>query len=330
MRIALLFPLLWLASVCSGAGQEPIQSLNERLGFPPEARLLIVHNDDAGVAHAVNTATFEALESGLVTSTSIMAPCPWLHEIVAYAEKNPDADMGVHLTLTCEWDNFRWGPVAGKSVVPSLVGPHGNLKKLENAITSIDAKQAEMEMREQVKLIRSAGIEPTHIDAHQFIVLFRPDLFDSYLKIGRETGIPVLLSSSLFPWIRAWIGDSVPAPDWESYLQPDDILLDNIITLTPGQEEAGWPSFYEKAVRSLQPGVSELIVHVGIAGDEMQGIAGELDWGSSWRQKELDYLTSEEFRELLKEEDVQLIGWKEIAGLYRSKLNTGKSRDSEM
>ncbi len=321
MQTNLFFLLVWLCSVFSLAGQDNVPGLNERLGYSPEAKLLIVHNDDAGVAHAVNMATFKALESGLVTSTSIMVPCPWLHEIAAYAKKNPEADMGVHITLTCEWDNFRWGPVAGKSVVPSLVGPEGNFKKLgPDSIASIDAREAEIEMREQVELVRSLGITPTHIDAHQFVVLLRPDLFNAYLKIGRETGIPVLLSSSLFPWVRAYLGGA--APDWESYIQPDDILLTKVISITPDQTEAGWPAFYEEAIRNLQPGVSELIVHVGMADDEMMGIAGELDWGSTWRQKELDYITSEEFRELLKEEDVQLIGWKEIAELYRSEHST--------
>jgi len=324
MRCAGCLTVFFLVTViCGGTSVldgEPAASLNERLGYPPDAKLLIVHNDDAGVAHSVNTAAFKALESGLVTSTSLMAPCPWIHEVAAYAKKNPQADIGVHLTLTCEWDNYRWKPVAGKSRVPSLMDPEGYFNKIQNAMAVIDAGQAEIEMRQQVELARAVGIEPTHIDSHQLIVLFRPDLFEAYLQLGRETGIPVLLSPGLFEFGRAHLGEA--APDWESFLKPEDILIDNVVSITPWDAAEGWPAFYQKTIKNLKPGVTELIVHVGIDGDEMMGIAGDVDFGSSWRQKELDYITSDEFRELLKEENVKLIGWKEIAELYRSGLNS--------
>src|ERR1043165_5254882 len=99
------------------------RTLAERLGYPRDAKLIIVHADDLGMAHSVNIATIKAFESGLVTSGSIMAPCPWLPEIAAYARTNPQADLGLHLTLTSEWTQFRWGPGSPKDRVASLLDP---------------------------------------------------------------------------------------------------------------------------------------------------------------------------------------------------------------
>ena len=103
------------------------QTLGERLGFKPTDKILIINGDDVGVSHAANAATIDALENGLMTSATIMVPCPWFPEIAAYAKAHPTADFGLHLTHTAEWKGFKWGPVASKSEVPGLVDPQGYL-----------------------------------------------------------------------------------------------------------------------------------------------------------------------------------------------------------
>lgn len=107
--------------------QAQTKTIAERLGYPPDSKLLIIHADDLAVAHSEDAASFDALDQHAVTSASIMIPCPWLLEVAAYAQAHPDADLGLHLTLTSEWKTYRWGPVASKDQVPSLLDPSGYL-----------------------------------------------------------------------------------------------------------------------------------------------------------------------------------------------------------
>src|SRR6185369_5703685 len=139
--------LLALFSFVDARSQEPAKTIAERLGYPRDAKLLIVHADDLGMAHSVNAATIKALETGLVNSGSIMVPCPWLSEIAAFARANPQADLGLHLTLTSEWTAFRWGPVASRDRVSSLLDKDGYFRLLETeAAAQADPKEVEMEI----------------------------------------------------------------------------------------------------------------------------------------------------------------------------------------
>src|SRR6266571_9324051 len=119
------------------------QTLAERLGYPPGTRLIIVHADDLGETHAVNAAALKALQAGTINSASLMVPCPWFPEIADYAKSHPDADFGLHLTLTSERVYYRWGPVAPVDRVPSLVDQNGYFHHDWNEGEHIDAKDVE-------------------------------------------------------------------------------------------------------------------------------------------------------------------------------------------
>src|SRR5437762_3827127 len=103
------------------------KTVAERLGYPADSKLLIVHADDLAVAHSVDSASFDALEKNAITSASILVPCPWLTEVAEYAKAHPEADLGLHLALTSEWKTYRWGPVESKDKVPTLLDPGGTL-----------------------------------------------------------------------------------------------------------------------------------------------------------------------------------------------------------
>src|SRR5947207_12432855 len=150
-------------------GQAPtsMTTIQERLGYPRDARLLVIHADDAGMAHSVNRATLEALEQGWITSASILVVCPWLPEVARWAKAHPDADLGIHLALNSEWTTYRWGPVTSKDQVPSLLDAQGYMPLDEDQVVK-NAKVAEVEreLRAQIDRARAFGINLTHLDTH--------------------------------------------------------------------------------------------------------------------------------------------------------------------
>jgi predicted glycoside hydrolase/deacetylase ChbG (UPF0249 family) len=292
------------SSDSSSVLQAARSTLPERLGYPADAKLLIVHADDLAMAHSVNTATIKAFESGLVNSGSIMIPCPWLPEIAAYAQSHPEADLGLHLTLTSEWRFYRWGPVLSKDRVSSLLDNTGYLYPTETeAASHVKATEVEAEIRAQIDRARAFGIKPTHLDSHMGTLYQNKILFEVLLRAGRENRLPVLVPKELF----------AATSDMSSILNQNDIVIDRLITIGPNVPADGWSKFYSDAIKSLQPGVTELIVHIAYDDEEMRGATVDHpDWGAAWRQRDFQFLTSDTFRKLLKENNIKLVTWREI------------------
>jgi hypothetical protein len=281
------------------------KSLAEQLGYPADAKLLIVHADDVGMTHSVNAATIQALESGLVSSASIMVPCPWFPEIADYAKSHPGADFGLHLTLTSERIYYRWGPVASKTKVPSLLDENGYFHHDWTPATHIDAKEVELELRAQIDRAIAMGIRPTHLDSHQYRLFQNgKELFEALLRVSHDYKLPVFL-------VRDWFADH---PYLQSSLGPVDIVIDHTVTISPGVSPDKWADFYKDALKNLQPGVTEFVIHLAFADEEMKAATRERDtWGAAWRQRDFDFFTGPEFRQLLREQNVKLITWRELA-----------------
>ena len=149
----LLLLLTTVIAVNSTFSQEK-KTLAERLGYAKGAKLLIVHADDLGVSHSENQATIDGFTGGMVNSGSIMMPCPWVPEIADYAIKNPEADLGLHLTLTAEWKLFKWDPVLPVADVPGLVNDKGFMYDNCNDVT-LNASVEEVE-KEAMKTMEKA------------------------------------------------------------------------------------------------------------------------------------------------------------------------------
>ena len=282
-------------------------SLAERLGYPGDAKLLIVHADDLGMSHSVNAATIKGFESGLVNSGSIMVPCPWLSEIATYARSHPQSDLGLHLTLTSEWTTYRWGPVLPKDRVASLLDKSGYLYLTESeAASHAKVKEAEAEIRAQIERARAFGIQPTHLDSHMGTLYQNKALFETLLRVARENKLPTRIS-------REQIASTSYLP---SILKPDDIIIDRVISIDPNVPPDGWAKFYTDAIKSVQPGITEVIVHLGYDDAEMRAATHDHpDWGAAWRQRDLDFFTSDDFRKVLQENQIRLITWREIGKL---------------
>ena len=287
------------------SSQTDAKALLERLGYPPDAKLLIVHADDLGMAHSINRASIKGLESGLVSSASIMIPCPWLPEIADYAKKHPEADLGLHLTLTSEWSLFRWGPILARERVPSLLDSNGYFYLTESeAAAHIDVKDAEAEIRAQIARAKLLGIQPTHLDSHMGTLYQTQALFETLFRVAHDNKLLIRVSKEWF----------TEAPFLPSLLGPDDIVMNTIISIEPNVTAEGWSKFYADAIKNLQPGITEMIVHLAYDDEEMRGVTFDHpNWGSEWRQRDFDFVTSEGFRKLLQENNVKLVTWREIS-----------------
>ncbi len=302
-KIPCLFVVLMV--VASVHAQE--RTLTERLGYPRDAKLLIVHADDLGMAHSVNVATIKAFESGLVTSGSIMVPCPWLPEIAAYARANPQADLGLHLTLTSEWTQFRWGPVAPKDRVASLLDNNGYFRLTETeAAKYADPKEVEMEIRAQIERAKALGIVPTHLDSHMGTLYQNKALFEIFLRVAREQKLPVRVA-------KAWFTRADFLPE---LLTPNDVFIDRVLDINPSVAPQDWASFYSDALRKLEPGVTEVVIHLAYDDAEMRGATSDHPaWGAAWRQRDFEFFTSDAFRKVLAENNIKLITWRELGKL---------------
>ncbi|HLA12697.1 MAG TPA: polysaccharide deacetylase family protein [Pyrinomonadaceae bacterium] len=303
----LLLPVDDYGAPSERVAQQP--SLAVRLGYPPDAKLLIVHADDLGMAHSVNAASIKAFETGLVNSGSIMVPCPWLSEIVTYARNNPQADLGLHLTLTSEWTPFRWGPVLAKDRVTSLLDKSGYLYLTEvEAASHADPKEVEAEIRAQIERARALGINPTHLDSHMGTLYQNKALFEVFIRVARDYRLPIRVA-------REWFART----DFISeVLQPDDAYIDRIVDINPAVASSDWAKFYSEAIKNLQPGVTEIVVHLAFDDSEMRAATFDHpDWGAAWRQRDFDFFTSEQFRKLLQENNIRVITWRELGKLIK-------------
>ncbi len=290
-----------MLSSSPGAAQES-KTTAERLGYPPDSKLLIIHADDLALAHSVDRASFTALDSRAVSSASIMVPCPWLTEVAAYAKEHPDADLGIHLTLNSEWKQYRWGPVASKGDVPGLLDLYGYLHASPPAtIKNAQPDEVEREIRAQVELAVKAGVRPTHIDSHMG-TLFSPAFFPAYVKVAREYGLPFFALRMV-----------TASPALRSLIKETDIFPDAYAMATESVKPDQWLEYYAGIIKGLKPGLTELIVHLGHDDAELQAITeGHPAFGSAWRGRDMEVVTGAAFKEVLDQNHVILIGWREI------------------
>jgi len=283
----------------------------ERLGYPAGTKLIIIHADDLGETHAVNAAATQALERGAVNSASMMVPCPWFPEIADFAKSHPDADLGLHLTLTSERVYYRWGPVAPGDQVPTLIDENGYLRHDWDDHPRIDPKQVEAEVRAQVERALRMGVHPTHLDSHQYrLIMNGKELFDAMLRVAHGYKLPVFVTRDWFaqyPYLASSIG-------------PDDVVLDHTVTIDPDVPAQKWVDFYLTALKNLQPGLTEFVIHPGFDDEELRAATRERPtWGAAWRQRDYDFFTSEEFRQALQRENIKLITWRELARRWAKK-----------
>lgn len=306
--------------------QAQAQTYSELLGYPKDARVLILHVDDAGMSWDSNTGAQRALTAGVATSVSVMMPCPWVPGFVRFLKTNPTVDAGLHLTLTSEWDDYRWGPLLGKPAVPGLVDGQGALwPQVADVVAHAKADEVEAEILAQISRARAMGFEPTHLDSHMGTLFATPEFLERYIKVGISQQIPVMFpgghntmiaqQNAATPAIMAQMND-LGKKIWAAGLPVlDDLhnvsygwVYPSDRQLTDGKLQAFATSKYIETIRSLKPGLTMVIMHCTAPTEVFQHIS---DSGQI-RKGDLLAMQDPAFKKFLETEGIVLTTWREV------------------
>ncbi|MGH7814933.1 MAG: polysaccharide deacetylase family protein [Candidatus Binataceae bacterium] len=284
------------------SGNKTQTSTAARLGYPADARLMILNADDFGMCHDQNEGVIRGLTDGVFTSSTILVTCPWFEEAAEFARAHPDADLGVHLTLNAEWDRYKWGPILGKNAVPSLSDERGYLWKDVMQVFQHDKiDEAEAELRAQIDKALAAGIDVTHLDSHMGPLHYHIDYHEVYVRLARDYRLPIRLAAR--SQIHEQGMDSILAQLGEfDILGPDYLEFQG----TPSAEAT--ESYWTGLIRGLKPGITELLCHPAVAREELKSCADD------YRQREADlrFFTSDQTRRLIEDEGVIMLGYRKL------------------
>lgn len=343
MKQFLLCAALVTSNLFTGYGQEITYA--EKLGYKKGDRVLILHVDDAGMSYDSNDGTIQALEKGIANSVSVMMPCPWVPGFVKYLKQHPQVDAGLHLTLTSEWENYRWGPISGVVATPTLTDTEGALwPGVAEVVQNAKPDEVELEIRSQLARARKMGFEPTHLDSHMGTLFASPAFLERYIKVGVENRIPVMLPGGHNTLLIQQLQDeaivelkrqgkyqpnmALPAPAlaaqarvigeqvWRAGLP----VLDDLHNTSYGwQLPASTPATpenlrmfkvqqYQAGIKALKPGVTMMIMHCTAPTEVFKHISGS----GPTRHGDLLAMLDPGLRKTLQDEKIILTTWREL------------------
>lgn len=295
-----------------------------RLGFSDTDRVVILHADDVGMCQATLPAVADLFDAGLVSSSAAMVPCPWFAEVAAFCRATPGADVGVHLTTTCEYARYRWGPISTRDPASGLMEEDGGFHQTALAAARYGRPEAALrEMEAPLERALTAGIDVTHVDSHMGTAWF-PGTLPGYVRLARRSRLPLFL---LRPEPATWraFGDG-------GWVPPGEEMLSLALEQSRALEAEGWPLLdhvfmmpldqprdrveqAKHALDALPPGISHLILHPAVDSPELRAIAWE-DWPS--RVADYEAFASRELREHVRRSGVQVVGYRALRDLVRN------------
>ncbi|UJF32526.1 polysaccharide deacetylase family protein [Paenibacillus hexagrammi] len=275
-------------------------------------KLLIINADDFGMCHATNQAISTLLFEGAITSTSIMMPCPWVSEAVALVRQNPHWDVGIHITHTSEWSNYKWGPLNRK--LSTLMNECGYFPaKTEEVAAAADPEELYAEAVAQIEMALRLGIEPTNIDNHMGSMNHVPELL---LKLCQTYRLPLRYPKQPHPAMpRSHNKQLVEQAEEMGILLPDDVMFLPFFSTETGEEltyEATKATLL-RCLQQLRAGITELLFHPSLDTEELQAIT------DTWklRRFEFDVFRDPEIADCIANEGINLITWRELRNMQR-------------
>jgi hypothetical protein len=281
----------------------------KKLGFSNQDRIVIIHTDDIGMCHASIQAFTELAEFGLISSGAAMVPCSWFPKVASYCHQTTKVDMGVHLTLTSEWDAYRWSPISTRDRNSGLIDAEGYLfRTSEEAQSAGDPDAVKLELHSQLEKATSAGIEVTHLDTHMNTIA-HPKFISSYVQLAIENKVPFLfprLDKDGFRQLELEEDVALMAANFVNVLEDQGVpLVDHASGLTLSDPKNRLEQAKLK-LRSLPTGITHFIIHPSIDTPELRAITPD------WECRVADYHTfmDDDLRIYIRNIGLQIIGYR--------------------
>jgi hypothetical protein len=284
----------------------------EKLGFPEGKKVILLHCDDAGMCDEANIAVRHYFETGDLRSTAVMVPCPYAMELIEWAKTQDSPDVGVHLTLTSEWKNYRWGTVSDPAKVAGLIDPEGKMwHDVPDVVTHASTEEVETEVRAQIDKVIGAGFIPSHIDTHMGTLYGTLEYLKVFLKVAEEYKIPANAIDLSDPAIAENFrkeGYPITADVVELLKQYSLPKLDNFSSVPDGGSFEEKRSNFFKLLNSLGPGLTEIIFHPSVETDNLKTITG------SWQQRvwEAQLFSDPVVKEFFEANGIIITTWREL------------------
>lgn len=295
------------------------QTNAEKLGFPKGKKVLLLHMDDAGMCDEANQAVQAYIQSGNVVSAAVMMPCPNAGDIVTWAKQNPKADIGVHLTLTSEWKNYRWPTVTPPAKVPGLIDPEGKMwHDVPDVVAHATPQEVETEIRAQIDKMLKMGYKPSHIDTHMGTLYGSAEFVKVFLKVAEEYNIPANAIDVSDPDVANFYRQA-------GYPITDEVIdivarynlpkLDNFGSVPNGKTYEEKRANFFQLVSSLKPGLTEIIFHPSVYTENLKSITG------SWQQRvwEAQLFSDPVVLNFFKENEIVFTNWGDITKRFNRK-----------
>jgi len=311
IRIMLVSALAVTAIITACTSEKRITNA-EKIGYPANSKVILLHCDDAGMCEEANIAIGHYFETGDINSTAVMVPCPYAEDLVEWAKTQNSPDVGIHLTLTSEWKDYRWGPVSDSSLVPGLIDPEGKMwHDVPDVVTHATAEEVETEVRAQIDKVLAMGFKPTHIDTHMGTLYGTTEYLKVFLKIANEYNLPANAIDLSDPEIATFFKQAgYPINDevvglLDSYTLPK---LDNFSSVPDGNTYENKRDNFFKLLNSLKPGLTEIIFHPSVETDNLKSIM------DPWQQRvwEAQLFSDPVVKDFFNENDIIITTWKEI------------------
>ena len=293
----------------------------EKLGYPVDSKVVMLHADDIGMCSEANEAVIPYLLNDQIQSASAMVPCPWFNDIADWYKKHPEMDIGLHLTLTSEWKNYRWGPVSNSSSVPELIDTEGYLwRRVIDVASRTPVAIIEKEVRAQIERAYKRGIKPGHIDTHMGTLYSKVEYAEAFFKIAMEYGIPANVIEFTPDRVQKFRKQGYPITarlieSGRKYTLPK---LDDFSSVPDGKTYQNKKENFFDLIQNMEPGITEIIFHPSINSEGLKKIT------NSWQQRvwEAKMFSDPEVIQFLKNEGIIFTNWKEM--MVRFKERTTK------